>query len=713
MAQFTVNAHRFDPYKNFKFRVKWDGRYVAGVSKVSALKRTTEVVKHREGGDPSDAAASRPGAPKYEAITLERGVTHDPEFENWANKVWNFENAQALGAPRRSRSRTSARTSSSTSSTRPARRSSPTRSTAAGSRSTRPLPDLDANANAVAIQHIKLENEGWIRDLSVKEPNEPTFDRSAGLMTTMPATAGTPCRMGGRRGAADGGPAAGIARGGRSELSADARGRLPVGARDARLLALREWAFGQRVVAVAKCPSCGADLELEFDTADVRVPASEPQTDELTIGVDGFEVRFRLPDGFAVRQVADEPTVAAARDALLRRCVVSVSSRRCPGRSRRSCRTDSRERRDGDVRARPAGGCVRRALVLGVRTQLGGGIRHRAISLGGARPVGAPVTVGDRDPRVGVRLDGGRGSEAQPAQTRGVPGVGRAMSSFLSRLLRAVSAARTRARLSTRAWSCHVVSRCFEPNAPASRLHSSEVEGESLLREVHDEIDAPAVTRVTRAPEHADRDQRPVAPAPRRSAAQEVEVPAREIRRADSPEEAPLVGEGGAQTVDTPPVRVEAGPRAGPSELGCGPAHDPGRGSVDGGCCSDTGPRNRVSHGALQRSRRPNRSTPKERKPRPASAESANSRPPTRCRSPARPRSEARGAVVPRAVLSLPALVPAPSASARAAPGLGRASPPATGDADPIVHVSIGRSRSAPHPRRRRGGLRPAPHRRR
>lgn len=112
---------------------------------------------------------------------------------------------------------------------------------------------------------------------------------------------------------------------GAPELSAEARGRLPVGARDARLLALREWAFGQRVAAVAKCPSCGADLELEFDTADVRVPASEPQTDELTIGVDGFEVRFRLPDGFAVRQVADEPTVAAARDALLRRCVVSVS----------------------------------------------------------------------------------------------------------------------------------------------------------------------------------------------------------------------------------------------------------------------------------------------------------------------------------------------------------------------------------------------------
>lgn len=89
MAQFSVNPSRFDPYKNFKFRVKWDGRYVAGISKVSALKRTTEFVEHREGGDPSSKRKS-PGQSKYEAITLERGVTHDTDFEVWANKVWNF-----------------------------------------------------------------------------------------------------------------------------------------------------------------------------------------------------------------------------------------------------------------------------------------------------------------------------------------------------------------------------------------------------------------------------------------------------------------------------------------------------------------------------------------------------------------------------------------------------------------------------------------------
>src|SRR5213082_2228745 len=94
MAQFSVNAQRFDPYKNFKFRVKWDNRYVAGISKVSALKRTTEVVEHRDGGDLSSSRKS-PGRHKYDAITLERGVTQDREFELWANKVWNYANAQA------------------------------------------------------------------------------------------------------------------------------------------------------------------------------------------------------------------------------------------------------------------------------------------------------------------------------------------------------------------------------------------------------------------------------------------------------------------------------------------------------------------------------------------------------------------------------------------------------------------------------------------
>ena len=90
MAQFSVNAQRFDPYKNFKFRVKWDGRYVAGVSKVGAPQAHHRGGRAPRGRRPVDVAQVARAAPKYEAITLERGVTHDTEFEQWANKVWNF-----------------------------------------------------------------------------------------------------------------------------------------------------------------------------------------------------------------------------------------------------------------------------------------------------------------------------------------------------------------------------------------------------------------------------------------------------------------------------------------------------------------------------------------------------------------------------------------------------------------------------------------------
>jgi phage tail-like protein len=170
MAQFSVNPQRFDPYKNFKFRVKWDGKYVAGISKVGALSRSTEVVEHREGGDPSTVRKS-PGQSKYEAISLERGVTHDKDFEQWANKVWNWgsglgsevslrdfrkdiiievynEAGQLVLAYKVYRCWVS---------------------------EFQAVPELDASGNAVAIHSIKLENEGWERDYEVTEPTEPSF----------------------------------------------------------------------------------------------------------------------------------------------------------------------------------------------------------------------------------------------------------------------------------------------------------------------------------------------------------------------------------------------------------------------------------------------------------------------------------------------------------------------------------------------------------
>ena len=167
MPQFTVNANRLDPYKNFKFKVKWDNHYVAGISHVSPLRRTTDVVEHREGGD-SGMSRRSPGRTTYEPITLQRGVTHDTDFEDWANRVSrlgagsevalaNFrkdivielhnEAGQLVLAYRVHRCWVS---------------------------DYQALADLDAAGNGTLIQSITLEHEGWERDTGVTEPTEPS-----------------------------------------------------------------------------------------------------------------------------------------------------------------------------------------------------------------------------------------------------------------------------------------------------------------------------------------------------------------------------------------------------------------------------------------------------------------------------------------------------------------------------------------------------------
>ena len=174
MAEFTVNPQRVDPYKNFKFRVKWDGRYVAGISAVSALRRTTEVLEFREGGRPNTVHKS-PGLTRYDPITLERGVTHDPEFERWANKVWNL--GSGMGAE---------------SSLKDFRKDitielyNEAGQLVLAFRVFRcwvseyvALPALDANNDEVAIQQITLVHEGWERDASVPEPAEPSYNDPA------------------------------------------------------------------------------------------------------------------------------------------------------------------------------------------------------------------------------------------------------------------------------------------------------------------------------------------------------------------------------------------------------------------------------------------------------------------------------------------------------------------------------------------------------
>jgi len=175
--EFKVNVHRYDPYKNFKFKVKFKdtGDVVAGISKVGGLKRTTEVVTHRVGGDPSSSRKS-PGRTEYDAIMLERGVTHDTEFEKWANKVWFLAppNPSAAGGQEVSLAdfRKDLVLEVYNESGQPAIRYIIYRCWVSEYQA---LPELDANANAVAIQSIKLENEGWERDFSLAEPSEPSY----------------------------------------------------------------------------------------------------------------------------------------------------------------------------------------------------------------------------------------------------------------------------------------------------------------------------------------------------------------------------------------------------------------------------------------------------------------------------------------------------------------------------------------------------------
>jgi phage tail-like protein len=173
--EFKVNTSRYDPYQSYRFRVKWDGRYVAGVSRVGGLSRTTEVVSYREGGDPSTVRKA-PGQTTYAAITLERGVTQDTAFEQWANKVWDYNNSLA-SAPQNLVSLADFRKTITIE-----------LYNEAGQKvlaynvyrcwvsEYQAMPELDASGSAIAIQNITLENEGWERDTSVTEPQEPSFN---------------------------------------------------------------------------------------------------------------------------------------------------------------------------------------------------------------------------------------------------------------------------------------------------------------------------------------------------------------------------------------------------------------------------------------------------------------------------------------------------------------------------------------------------------
>jgi phage tail-like protein len=175
MAEFTVDAQRLEPYQGSKFKLKWLNAqgvmtYVAGISKVSALKRTTAVVTFRDGGLPS-TNLEVPGHTTFEPITLERGVTHDLEFEAWAAKVWQV--GAGLGAEvslkdfRKDVILDFFNEAGQLAISYNIYGAWPSEYQA--------LPDLDANANAIAIQHLKLQHQGWKRDTSVTEPTPPSY----------------------------------------------------------------------------------------------------------------------------------------------------------------------------------------------------------------------------------------------------------------------------------------------------------------------------------------------------------------------------------------------------------------------------------------------------------------------------------------------------------------------------------------------------------
>ena len=174
MPPFVVNPHRLDPYKRHKFRVRWDGRTVAGVSRVGPLRRVTEVVEHRSGADPSSTRRS-PGRTEFAPIVLERGVTHDEEFERWADKAWR------LGAG-----------SGAEASLRDFRKDIVLDLLNEAGQVVRSylvyrcwvseyeaLPLLDAADDGVAFERIVVQNEGWERDRQVAEPAEPSSDLGA------------------------------------------------------------------------------------------------------------------------------------------------------------------------------------------------------------------------------------------------------------------------------------------------------------------------------------------------------------------------------------------------------------------------------------------------------------------------------------------------------------------------------------------------------
>jgi phage tail-like protein len=172
MTHASAHRGRFDPYRNYRFHVLWDGKIVAGVSKVSGLSRSTDVVQLRGLGDPT--VRLTPGQQRYAAITLERGISHDIAFEQWANRVWSWSAANAGASDFRKDIRIELYDEAGQLALAyDVYRCWPSEFTAIG--------ELDGAGNALAIQSLVLQNEGWERDAAVKVPKGTKAATDSGL----------------------------------------------------------------------------------------------------------------------------------------------------------------------------------------------------------------------------------------------------------------------------------------------------------------------------------------------------------------------------------------------------------------------------------------------------------------------------------------------------------------------------------------------------
>ena len=183
---FPANSYRFDPYQNFRFQVFFQDiskgspgtqTLVAAVSRVTGLSRTTQVTTYREGNNPG-VIRRIPGQTQYGPITLERGVTHAVEFEQWANKVWDYQNSTAANGTQ-------------VVSLADFRKNVTIKLLNEAGQVVlvwnvyrcwvsdyKPLSDLDGSASAILIESITIENEGWQKDQTVTSPAQPVVAAS-------------------------------------------------------------------------------------------------------------------------------------------------------------------------------------------------------------------------------------------------------------------------------------------------------------------------------------------------------------------------------------------------------------------------------------------------------------------------------------------------------------------------------------------------------